>query len=367
VISIDQPSLETVAASLATRLRSVRQTLAIASAVAADHIRAGLYGTVSSGATQTIHTTRLLSNARRALNLTWPGALGSATEQEGTEQEGNREFCADILDRLSELGDAWHAGNGQWVGTPLRLVSAEGSNRCLVLGSIPHSLVERRLNASVSCSGAARFADGAQVSATSIEQSVDAWLGNSEPLSDWTTDVIERSAGRMSEAGGLGADQLEIYAPDILRSQRRPNRWIAAEEVSRALPEIRLCRPKRGYSALYDRPYYLAHFSFKGGSLALQRQAAIPRDISLRLRFGLDIRLDAPRRTQLSASHDTFCIDRPQPLPDPESRVFALGWPDRSDGAGSQRLVFHGDALPFVLHALRRLSVSPKITRGEAA
>jgi hypothetical protein len=361
VISIDQPSREAVEASLATRLRGVRQTLAIAGAVVADHIRAGLYGAVSSDNAQTIHTTCLLSNARRALNLTWPDALSNATER-----EGNREFCTDILDRLSQLGDAWHAGNGQWIGTPLRLVSAEGSKRFLVLGSMPHSLVERRLNASVSCSGVTRFADSTEVSTKSIEQSVDPWLGTIQPLSDWTTDIVEQSASRMSEVGGLSADQLEIYAPDILRSQRRPNRWIAADEVSRALPEIRLCRPKRGYSAQYDRPYYLAHFSFEGGSLTLQRQAAIPRSISLRLRFGLDIRLDVPRRIQLTASQDTFCVDRPQLLPDPESRVFALGWPDRSGGAGTQRLVFHGDALPFVLHALRRLSVSPKITRGEA-
>ncbi len=268
---------------------------------------------------------------------------------------------------MGQLGDAWQAGKGQWIATPLRLVLSEASNRCLVLGSTPLSLAGQRINARISCAGPTRFADRTQIKDHSLGQTVDAWLGALQPLADWTTHIIEAGESRMEQVGGLAVDQLEIYAPDVLRSQRRTGRWIAIGEVPRPLAEVRLCRPKLQYAPQYDRPYYLTHFAFKDGSLALQRQSAVPYSISLRLRFGFDMRLGTPRQLGIVPSESTFTIDKPLTLPDPERRVFSLGWPDRNADAASERLTFHNDALPIVLHALKRLSVNPVIARRPMA
>ena len=78
----------------------------------------------------------------------------------------------------------------------------------------------------------------------------------------------------MEHVGGLAIDQLEIYAPDVLREQNRRGRWIAATEVERGLPSARLCRPKLANARAYDRPYYLGHFRHSDGRLSLQRQAS---------------------------------------------------------------------------------------------
>ncbi len=356
MITVGQQPLKAVETSIARLLRCPSQVSAIASSIAAEHIRASLHGALTFGNMQVIHTTRLLSGARRAFSMTWPHF-----QHRPEDDERPTEPCRDVLDRMKQLGDAWDSGNGRWLATPLRFVVAEGKSDCLILGSAPHSLVERRLSATVSCTGSSRFVNSIQVNDQSLAQSVDTWLGPAPELAAWTTEILERSASRMQSVGGLSAEQLEIYAPDLQR--RGTGRWIAAEDVSRELPEVRLCRPTLRHAQVYNRPYYLAHFGLRGGSLTIQAQAAVSYDITLRLRMGLDMRLGKPRQLAIAISENTFRIDKPLVLPDPESRVFALGWRDLSADEPTERLTFSSAALPFVLHALKRLSIQPVLTR----
>jgi len=356
MITVEPQPLKTVETSLARLLRCTPQMLAIACSIVSEHIRASLYGALTFGNVQTVHTTRLLSNARRALSLTWP-----QHQHHAKASEKSTEPCRDVLDRMEQLGDAWDSGHGRWIATPLRCVFAEGSDRCLVLGSAPHSLAERRLKTTISCAGPSRFADAAQLRDQILIQSVDTWLGSAPPLAAWTTEILETSASRMQNVGGLPAEQLEIYAPDV--QQRGTSRWIEAGDVRRDLPEIRLCRPTLRYAQRYNRPYYLARFALMGGFLVLQGQTPIPYGLSLRLRMGLDMRLGRPRQLAIVVSEDTFSIDRPLTLPDPERRVFALGWPDPSSDGSTERLTFHHDALAIVLQGLKRLSVRPALVR----
>jgi hypothetical protein len=365
VTTVVQLPLEKIEAELTSVFRCPKDASLIAGGIVSEHIRATLFGALhDTSRAQTVHTTHLLSNARRAFQLTWHKSLDAHHAFNTTTAA--KDFCGDMLRRIAQLGDAWEADKGQWLTTPLRAVVMDSSNRCLVIGSSPLPLAESRLNTAISCAGASRFSDVAYVKDHSLEQTVDAWLGGAKSLADWTANIIEASESRMEQVGGLSADQLEIYAPDILRNQRRPGRWIAGGEVSRVFAETRLCRPKLQYAPQYNRPHYLAHFAFKNGSLSLQSHAVVARDVSLRLRFGLDMRLATPRQLAIVQAAQTFTIDKPLVLPDPESRVFALGSPDRDADTTSERLTFHNDALPFVLHGLRRLSINPTVTRRVA-
>ncbi|WP_050631121.1 hypothetical protein [Bradyrhizobium viridifuturi] len=354
--TIAREPLQAIQAKLAVALRSASDTSSVASALVADHIRASLYGVFTSRGAQAVPTTRLLSNARRALNLMWPD-ISRASEA----APGSKEFCSDILDRIAALGDAWQAGKGQWLTTPMRVVIPEASDRCLIVGSSPLALAQRRLGATISCGGPARFADIKHIGDLSMGQAVDTWLGTAPPLTTWTAHTIDAANSRMQDVGGLAADQLEIYGPDILRNLRRPHRWIPAREIAVAVSGTRLCRPTLQYAAHYDRPYYLAQFGFSEGSLTLQCQAPIKYDISLRLRFGLDIILETPRKLVMAQGQGFFTIDKPLRLPEPEARAFALGWPEL--GSPTERLAFHNDALPIVMHALKRLSINPDFVR----
>ncbi|WP_271612411.1 hypothetical protein [Bradyrhizobium sp. CCBAU 21362] len=167
----------------------------------------------------------------------------------------------------------------------------------------------------------------------------------------------------MEQSRGLSVEQLELYAPDILRGQQRPGRWIPASHVARAIDGVRLCRPRGAFARAYSRPHFLARFDFKDGSLSLRSSVSIAHEETLRLRFGLDLLLNSPRRISITASDLTFTIERPSALPDPENRVYALGWTDPTADNPSERLTFSNCAMPFVLHALQRLSITPYIAQ----
>lgn len=357
MIDVTQRSLQKVEARLASRLRCPPDSSSIAATTVAEHIRATLFGAFLANGRQTIHTTRLLANARRALLLAWPRPPGGRPALEPIAVSDG--FCNTILRNMADIGDLWEAGRGQWLPTPLQLVRSDDPEHALVLGTTPLSLAEETLNASISRAGPSRFVDPRGIKDLGASQTVDAWLGAMPPLDEWTTHTIATTEARMEKVGGLAAEQLEIYAPDVLRNQRRNGRWIPAAEVGHALSEPRVCRPRPQYAARYDRPHYLAHFAFQDGGLSLQRQALLSREVSLRLRFGLDVRLGTLRQITISQSKETFAIDKPLMLPNPESRAFALGWPDRNAEPSVERLTFHNDTLPFVLHALRRLSIAP--------
>jgi hypothetical protein len=361
MITAAQHPIEQIEASVGTQLRCPRERSAIIGATAAEHIRTMLFGVRSAQGLQTLHTTRVLANARRAIELTWP--LQPNTRRSFEETGADQEFCLSILRSMALLGDAWDTGRGQWLGAPLRVVVSEGASRGLIAGAMPVALAEHKLGSTISSAGASRFAALDSVNDRDLMQSVDSWLGQSTALDAWTAQMLALYESRMEALHGLTVDHLEIYAPDILRTQRRSGRWISADELGRPLGGVRMCRPKAAYAYIYDRPHYLAHFHFQNGSLSLRHSALVAREASLRLRFGLDVSLHSPRQLTIVESAETFAVEKPLKLPDPESRVYGLGWRDRLADASSETLTFHRDALPFIKHALLRLSISPVIAR----
>lgn len=365
--AVTQRSAENIESSLFRMWRCVADPSALVGATVAEHLRAMIYGASlpqkDTTAARTVHTTRLMTSARRVVELTWPRhALRTATSD---GQSATSDVCSTTLHRLETLGDALDTGQGQWIAAPLRIVAPDDSPTCLLVGAAPATAARQMTGAEVVCAGATRFVGNEALRAPGnrdITQSVDAWLGEMPPLPEWTAQVLVAHEARMELMQDLSADQLEIYAPDVLRSQRRPGRWIAAGQIGRPLDGVRLCRPQWRYARSYDMPQYLAHFEFRNGALSLRRSASIERDLTLRLRFGLDMLLHTPRELSIVHAGQTFRIDRRLALPQPEERIYALGWEDRNVSEPPDRLIFHRDALPIVMHALRRLSITPSLT-----
>lgn len=356
MIAIAERDRDTVEARLAQALNCVADRSALASATVAEHMRATLYGAnaIRRGLLPTVHTTRLMINARRVAELTWPGLPEPGY--------GESDVCDSTLRNMGLLGDAVDTGHGQWLAAPLRLVAPSAATQCLLLGAAPAQAAQSVLKIAVTCAGASRFVASQSLNSPDNRdcvQSIDAWLGEAQPLQLWTDQVLASHEARMEETQGMSADQLELYAPDIVRRQRRNGRWLPATDVGGVLEGVRLVRPRESFAREYDRPYYLAHFGFKDGALLLRRSVSIAHGLTLRLRFGLDALLNTPRRAPIVVSAQTFTIDKPTALPEPESRVYALGWRDYASPVPTGRLTFHAHTLPFVVHAFQRLCITP--------
>jgi hypothetical protein len=356
MIAVAERQIDDVEASLCREWRSVRDSGALAYALAAEHMRALMYGNAiahqGNGAAPSIRTLRLLTGARRAVELVWPHYAHEATAPD---------TCSIALGQMKALGDVVDVGSGQWIATPLRIIAAKEGTRYLLTGTAPAPVAHRRFGAPPICAGTSRYIEAAELRTSGNDDlvaSFDDWLGHQQPLMVWTAQVIAQHEARMESVEGASAEHLELYAPDVSRTQRRTGRWIAAGEIGRPIEGPRLCRPQDRYAKSWDRPLYLAHFGFKSGALALRRTALVAHGITLRLRFGLDVMLQTPRRAAITLQRETFSIDRPIALPEPETRIYALAWnQDRSDG--QDRLIFHADAMPFVKHAFQRLAITP--------
>lgn len=367
MIAVTQRSTENIETNLSRSWHCATDPSALVGATIAEHLRAMIYGASvpqrTTNATRTIHTTRLMARVRRIVELAWPRYAQKATMPEG--QAATPDICSVILQKLGTLGDAVDTGQGQWIGAPLRIVAPADCDISLVVGAAPNPVVRQITGADVICAGAAQFIGSAvlrTLESRDITQSVDAWLGETQPLAEWTNRILSAHEARMDMLQGLSAEQLEVYAPDVLRSQRRSGRWIAVGQINRPLDGIRLCQPQNRFARSYDKPHYLAHFELRDGTLSLGRCTEIKRELTLRLRFGLDTLLNTPRELLIANEGETFWINRPLKLPESEERIYALGWKDLSDAEPDEKLVFHRDALPIVTHALRRLSITPSIT-----
>jgi hypothetical protein len=267
---------------------------------------------------------------------------------------------------MEAIGDTINIGSGEWLTAPLRIVAPSDGSYYLLLGTAPIKVAHRTIGVSPTCAATSRFVDAAAFAARGNKDlviSVDGWLGHQEPLAAWTAQVLSHHRERMNTVEGLSAGHLELYAPDVIHAQHRTGRWLAAGRIDRPLGGPRLCRPRDQYAKKWDRPFYLAYFGFKDGALTLSRTAPVSHDLTRRLSFGLDLLLQTPRRVSIIQQHDTFRIDHPLMLPQPEARVYALGWKHAAQDNPDQ-LTFHAAAMPFVMRVLRRLAVTPTITNG---
>jgi len=367
MITVTQRSAENIESSLSHSWHCVADSSALMGTTIAEHLRAMIYGASvprrAASAARTVHTTRLMASVRRIVELTWPRHARRAATLEG--QAATPDICSIILQNLGTLGDAVDTGQGQWIAAPLRIVAPADCAICLVVGAAPIPVVRQVTGADVACAGAARFVGSAVFrtpNSGDLTQSVDAWLGEKQPLAEWTAQILSAHEARMEVLEGVSAEQLEVYAPEVLRNQKRPGRWIAVGQIGRPLDDVRLCQPQDRFARSYDKPHYLAHFVFRNGALSLGRCAEINRELTLRLRFGLDALLSTPRKLIIVNAGETFWIDRPLTLPEPEERIYALGWKEWSAAEPDEKLIFHRNALPIVTHALQRLSIIPSIT-----
>ena len=364
MIALVQRQVSEVEVFLCHKWQGLRDGTSLASTLAAEHMRALIYGAAAAhtGAkvAGSVHTTRLLTSARRAVELVWP---------QYAHHPPTSDICAATLKQMETIGDAVDVGSGQWLAAPLRIVAPKEGSRYLLVGAAPAQGVHHRLGETPTCNGTSRFVGAAVLKVQESNElvvSVDGWLGYHQPLAEWTAQMLSHHESRMDIVEGLSAEQLEIYAPDMIQFQRQSGRWVAAKQIGRSLDGLRLCRPQDGHARTWDRPYYLAHFEFKDSVHTVRRAAPISRDLTLRLRFGLDIVLQTPRRISIVRQGDTFSVDRPMMLPLPEARVYALGWKQAAHDH-PDRIIFHADAMPFVVHALQRLAIAPTIKSGGRA
>lgn len=363
-LSVLERAAPEVEHALSRALNCPRTSDAVQRTLAAEHIRALAYpGSLAVvGRGRRIHTTRLLGSVRRNLQGLWPT---SRRIVDGTSIDEADDPYRQVLTSLSAIGDLADLGGGFWTTAPLRLVETPDLEHFVVVGGAPLEVVETLLVARVQSAGAGRFVRRAGVTLSAVAQdtiqSVENWLGYPESLAAWTDRAISFYRDRLSSSQETGADALEIYAPDIYRDRRRQGRWMPAIEIRNPLPELRLCRPHSARGRNYNTPYYLGDFEYHSGALFLRRSVQVTHEVSRRLRFGLDEKLRAPRAAGLSSGGDLCVLDLPYALPEPESRVLALGWTP-SNAKLRALHYFHVAAKPLLAWVCQRLSI--RLTDG---
>lgn len=346
--------------ALAHGLGCVSDVRAIQMALAADHIRSALYAnavrTSAQDTSAALHTTRLLTGVRKTFDLLWPrsAVIGPYGQDDSAQL---------ALDALALVGDVVDTGGGFWLGTPLRLIQNPGNTSLLILGALPSFAVKSICGVDPFSTGAHRSCfQSPSSNESAFVQSIDEWLDCEDPLDTWTQKVLDTHRAKLSSTNDVTADQLEIYAPDIFLSRRQNGRWLEARQLTQGIDGLRLCRPIASASREWARPYYLGEFGFRSGQATLSRGTSVKFDLTLRLRFGLDKILQAPRRIILFTRKDTFDLDLPYDLPNPERRVLGLGWPS---GTRDRRLTFHISTKPILSRAFERLGVFVEARGGD--
>jgi hypothetical protein len=357
MIAVEAASLEHVNIQLASEFDCPRVGDALQRATIADHIRAMVIGAwMGSGREAApVHVTRILSNARRVQRMVWP--------EDGWEHEKLGDLCRQVLDALAALGDIISVGNGFWIPGPAKIVELDGIHHLMVIGGIPAQIARAHFGTPLKSAAAFRFVERRPVLAISsnrdVLQSIDGWLGRVDPLREWTHAVLQQHNARLSIDMDIGVEQLDVYAPDIFRDQRKTGRWMRAARIGRPLEGLRLCRLQGGARA-FGAPHFLATFHFKNGTLTLGRSAPVAADVSRRLRFGLDALLGTPRQVSITIDGTQFSFDNSISLPASEARAMSLAWRTlQGSNDDSEMHYFHPVVLPLISRALARLLIVP--------
>lgn len=353
-VALSKATTQSAQDIIAVGLRCSFGDLSLRQSLAADHIRSALYANAVLGAelkaSPALHTTRLLTSVRKTLDLVWPGAGTEHLRQGGTTVG----FAQQTLDSLSAFGDAVDTGGGFWVGTPLRLIRFE--NIYCAVGAAPNCLVKSLVGVSPICAGISRFIE-IRANPTSeianVTLSASQWLGAVEELQTWTKRVLHQHDQRMQSGNDIPANQLEIFAPDLLTARQR-NPWVPAQTISRPIEGLHLCRPIESYAYAWARPFYLAHFKFVSGELLVSQSVQVDYGITRRLRFGLYCLHRGKQTISANINKDLVELELPLGLPNPEARIAALGWQLPSN---QNRFVFHRLAIPLLTEVLGRLGV----------
>jgi hypothetical protein len=361
MISIQGRQSQEIHDALKRELNCTVGSDALQRAVISDHIRALIFGAWArqqrTSGVDAVHTTRLLANVRRIHSFLWP--------RDVWQHDAVGDLSRQVLDSLAQLGDIVNIGGGFWIPGPVVFIELDGADTVMVVGGLPAAVAKQHLGVSLSSVAAFRYAARRAVLADHVNKaalrSADWWFGHADPLVNWTRGVLKQHEARLSTEMGLPVDELEIYAPEIFRDQRKAGRWMRAVQVSRPLEGLRLCRPisnSRSFGAIY----FLGSFRFNEGSLILSRSVPIAAEMTRRLRFGFDALLGATRQVSIPIDTTSFRFDNSVSLPEIESRVLSLAWRElQSPKDDSQSHFFHVNALPLVLWALARLCITPTL------
>ena len=359
---------------LASILDCPKDVEAIRITALAEYIRACVYQPyfweADWGPPRAVHTNRIISAARRDLGFLWKDTDQPTFNSEISENEGGALSATDVVRRLGGVGDIVELGGGFWAPGPVRIVQVAdgGEGALLVIGGAPFEALEKTFATRVSCVGCGRFVrpDRARSRRLRFEhelQSVDNWLGrSSENLSAWTRRTFKSLIENMSPAADIEASECEIYAPDDLPGKPGLGNWLPIREFSIVPTAPRLCRAPAAKSAIYDRPTYLAVLREDEGRAAFRQLVLVPADIRLRLMFGFE-QMQGVQRTVVLEVDDRICrASISYKLPDPESRILALGWPAGTDSKGRANVFgFSSDIVPFLIQVLARLDVRTTI------
>lgn len=350
-LQISKISTSDSQALIARQLGGFFGDIALRRALAADHIRSTLYINASI-ATQhdgspTVHTSRLLNPVRKTLDLLWPG---TATEHL-RDSASSGGIAQQTLDCLNQFGDIATTGGGYWLGTPLRLIRS--SDTVLTTGAVPNAVLKALFKTSFICAGISRLGHVRDSDVLDQTISVSEWLGTSQEICSWTKSILSQHEKKMGSGNEVPADQLEFFVPEaISRTQRNP--WIAAQAIAPNLKGPRLCRPIKTVAYVRDRPYYLVHFRPSAGQLLITRSVRVDYSLTRRLRFGLSTHYGSIAPITVTLNGDIAETELPVAVPEPETRIAALGWPLPSN---PKRTSFHRMVIPFLAEAMGRLGV----------
>lgn len=321
----------------------------LAQTVAAEHIRATIWasGLRAFPATDIhpAHTANVMASVRRNV-MPWFSEAGQELEDDWPR----------LRDTLETIGDVAHIGGGYWLPAPTRFVEVEGTEKCLLIGGAPYYSLFGQSRPELTSYVASRFVLKEKVQQKKYElESLDTWLPPERELRIWMKDAFARLKRNLQPDHGVEIQHAEIYAPDLLRVQKKSGYWIAPEDFNDPSQELRLFRSKPGKGWEFSRQYYVGLFARRQGVLTLSKSSKISRDDAARIRFGWDLRCNACRKVETKIGGRTFDIDMKFNLPEPESRILALGW---KRNAKENDLRFEISALPFVRAAFARLHIS---------
>jgi len=321
----------------------------LALTLAAEHIRASISApslrSFSAVDIHPVHTANVMASVRRNV-VPWFSRAGHELEDNWPR----------LRESLETVGDIAHIGDGYWLPAPTRFVEIEGAIKCLLIGGSPYHSLFGQSRRELTSYVASRFVPKETVRQLKYEiESLDSWLPQENELGIWMKDAFARLGRNLQPDHDVEIQYAEIYAPDLLLSQKKSGYWIEPDDFNCSPQELRLFRSRPGKGWEFSRQYYVGLFARRQGVLALSKSTKVSRDDAARIRFGWDLRCNACRKVEMKVRDRIFDIDLKFTLPASESKILALGW---KRNVKEQMLRFEISALPFVRAAFARLHIS---------
>jgi hypothetical protein len=308
----------------------------------AEHLRTAVMGAGEAG----ISSARLTGAVRRNLY-----AVGAAVESEKV---------LGVLKDLRDIGDVADIDGGRWIATPARAIVLADDVPILAVGAWPPAAPF------LNVVGVGRYLTDQRSKALAhpLITSVNSWLGSVDSLADWTQRFMTVRGRELADVNTSARD-LESYAPDHFKAIGKLGRWIALDGITAPPEGLRLCRPRLERSRQFDRPYFLCTLGIVSSEVIVRKSIQVDYASTRRLRYGLDVRLDARRTLSATELDEGITVDIPNDWPAEEGKALRLGAPLSSTSVVTS-YQFPRVALHFLEMAARRLGVSISVKKAGA-